>query len=257
MQGYSAAFAPVYNRRWAFFARRAAPVLQQFYETSPAGRSNRDVLDLCCGTGQVAVHFLEQGYRVTGLDLSEPMLAQARANAQSYVDRGSAHFVHGDASHFRLPGQFGLVVSTFDALNHLPDFGALQSCFACVGPVLVPGGLFVFDLNTRLGLMRWNNLSVDDGDEATVITRGVFDGGDRAWTRITGYVRAEDGRYERFEQTAFNTAFDLRQVESALRGLGFARTHFARLESLSEPLEEPENESRVFVVAEGPNGPTG
>lgn len=39
------------------------------------------LLDLGCGTGRLCIHFAAKGYECVGVDLSEPMLAQARANA--------------------------------------------------------------------------------------------------------------------------------------------------------------------------------
>jgi predicted TPR repeat methyltransferase len=97
---------------------------------------------------------LERGYRVSGLDLSEAMLDHARTNASMFVQAGQAHFVQADASAFTLDERFGLVVSTYDALNHLASLEALQRCFASVYAVTQDGGTFVFDLNTRVGLKR-------------------------------------------------------------------------------------------------------
>ena len=248
MQAYGRAFARVYDRQWSGFARRVAPVIREFYESTPIGRTTQTVLDLCCGTGQLAVHFLAQGYRVTGLDLSAPMLSYARQNAMPYVESGQARFVQGDAGDFTLDERFGLAVSTFDALNHLPGFDALKGCFACVFPLLVAGGRFIFDLNTRAGLLRWNGISVEDTEDLMLVTRGVFDG-DRAWTRISGFLRVEGGLYERFEETAFNSVYDLAAVRAALVDCGWGSVHFARLEALAVPLDEPEKEGRVFVVA--------
>ena len=37
-----------------------------------------DILDVCCGTGLLAAELAARGYRVTGVDASEAMLAQAR-----------------------------------------------------------------------------------------------------------------------------------------------------------------------------------
>ena len=58
MQAYSASFARLYNLRWGGFAQRVAPIIRDLYESTPLGKVNRSLLDLCCGTGQLAVHFL-------------------------------------------------------------------------------------------------------------------------------------------------------------------------------------------------------
>jgi len=83
-----------------------------------------------------------------------------------------------------------------------------------------------------------------------VITRGLYDGvGDKAFIRISGCVRVEGGLSERFEETAFNTVFDLAAVKAALLETGWRAVHFARSQDLAAPIEDPENEGRVFVVA--------
>ena len=248
MQAYGAGFARVYNLRWAGFARQVAPLILEYFEASTFAAANKRVLDLCCGTGQLAEYFLEQGYRVVGIDLSEHMLRFARENALAYIVSGQAKFIEGDVTDFTLDEHFDLVVSTFDALNHLQSEQDLRKCFQCVFPL--SGGLFIFDLNTRVGLSRWNNIQVEETEESLVITRGIYDGqGDRAWTRISGFIHTGDRLYERFEETAFNTVFELEQVKNALHEVGWRKVHFARLPDLKTPIAEPEKEGRVFIVA--------
>lgn len=251
MQAYSASFARLYNLRWAGFAQQFAPLIQALYESTPLGQTNRSLLDLCCGTGQLAVHFLEAGYRVVGLDASEPMLAYARENASRFLSTGQARFIQGDASDFALDERFGLVVSTYDALNHLPHEQALQQCFRCVFPVLDQGGLFVFDLNTRGGLRRWGSMSVDNSNEdCLLIIRGVYDdASSRAWTQITGFIREDNGLYTRVDQSAFNTGFELEWVKNTLLECGWESVYFARGQDLQTPVADPETQGRVFVVA--------
>ena len=88
-----------------------------------------------------------------------------------------------------------------------------------------------------------------------VITHGVYDEpGERAWPQLSGFIRAEGNPeadlYERFEETVYNTAFDLDWVRTALLELGCRSVHFAHVESLDTPIADPEAHSRVFVVAQ-------
>jgi SAM-dependent methyltransferase len=251
MQAYGEGFARVYNARWAAFAKQVAPYLHDYYCGTRLGQTERTLLDLACGTGQLAVSFLERGFRATGLDLSNAMLEFARENAADYIGRGLAHFERGDVTRFSMAERFGLVTATYDALNHLDNFEALRNCFRSVFPVLLNGGTLIFDLNTRHGLLRWNSINVEESDDALIITRGVYDGkSDRAWTRVSGCVRANGSWYQRFEETVFNTVYDLAAVQQALLEAGWREAYFARLPELNTPLEAPEREGRVFVVAQ-------
>ena len=251
MQAYGPSFARIYNRLWAGFAERVAPAIRAFYESTPIGAHNRALLDVCCGSGQLAGYFLAHGYRVVGIDLSPHMLGYARENNASYVAGGQARFVEADAADFCLEERFGLAVSTFDALNHLPGRAALQGCFRSVYPTLLQGGFFIFDLNTQAGLRaQWNGVQVQDTEELMLVNRGLYDEqGGRAWVRITGFLRLESGLYERFEETAYNVAFELAWVRQALLEAGWRSAYFCRIEDLGVPVAEPEKENRAFVVA--------
>jgi SAM-dependent methyltransferase len=251
METYGPAFARAYSRWWGGFAGDVAPAIHDYYVSRPAGPREASVLDLCCGAGHLALHFLERGYRVVGVDRSAAMLHHARRRVHGYVETGQAELIEGDAAAFTLARPVGLAVSTFDALNHLESLEALARCFACVAAAVVPAGVFVFDLNTRKGLRdRWIGTRVQENDEGMFVTRGSYDGvGDRATMHISGFIRGADGHFERFAETHYNTIFALTDVHRALRAAGWPEAHFARLDSLSVPLDDPEQEGRVFVVA--------
>lgn len=256
-QAYSAGFARIYNRYWADFANRLAPALIAFYAGTGAARNNRNVLDVCCGTGQLAAHFLAAGFQVMGVDLSEPMLAYARENCRPYVETGRACFACADAACFDagapFGAPFGLAVSTYDALNHLPDMQALLGCFQSVRRAVAAGGWFIFDLNTPAGLRQWNTMSVTENDDVTLIQRGLYDVA-AGWARvmITGFAREPGGRYQRFEQAAYNTVFDLSRVVAGLDETGWREVRFALAQDLAAPLADPERHGRVYVIARKP-----
>src|SRR5438477_11888349 len=88
--------AAAYDRHWGGdFSRRVLPALPApLLGALPPGAR---LLDLCCGTGQLAGMLAARGYRVSGLDISPRMLAFARQNAPG------AEFVVGDARTFRQP----------------------------------------------------------------------------------------------------------------------------------------------------------
>jgi hypothetical protein len=83
-----------------------------------------------------------------------------------------------------------------------------------------------------------------------IVTRGIFDGkAGRAYTQLSGFVQTTEGLYQRFEETVYNTVFEMVAVRDTLLDIGWQSVHFARIEDLASPIQEPEGEARVFFVA--------
>ena len=226
-------------------------MILDYYEKNAPAPVEKTLLDLCCGTGRVAKLALDRKYQVTGIDLSEAMLCCAREANPADVQAGNVRFIRGDAANCHLDSPVSLAISTYNAMNHLESFGALESCFRCVFDSLTPAGLFVFDLNTRRALKRWHGtINIQDSEELMVLDRGFFDEAHgKAYTAVSGFVRTENGLYERFDETMTNTLFDLQQVSHALLDIGWRRVHIANLTDLSPRLDDPEREEQVFFVA--------
>ena len=70
-------------------------------------RSSR-ILDMGCGTGRHSIELARRGCSVTGVDLSESMLARARLKAQSA--RVEVEFIQADARRLPFLNQFDLVI---------------------------------------------------------------------------------------------------------------------------------------------------
>ncbi|MBE1490743.1 class I SAM-dependent methyltransferase [Plantactinospora soyae] len=117
----------------------------------------RHGLDVCCGTGagMLVLGSLCQG-RITGVDFSAGMLAQARG---AHPD---ATWVRADARALPLAEDFDLAV-TFGALGHfLPT--ERPALFEGVYRALRPGGLFAFPIGTpppRTSVSHWAALGFD------------------------------------------------------------------------------------------------
>ncbi len=246
------AWARYYSKHGVDFAISVGPKIRSFYESIHRDGVNRSLLDVCCGQGNLARHFLEHGYRVTGIDLSEPMLEFARENLREHLTAGHVQLICADATDFSVQGRFGLATSTFDALNMLKSLENLKSCFNCVAASLVEDGTFVFDLMTRRGFWRdYNALSVTDSADELYVYKSVYDGGEKATTRMTGFLRGDNGTWDRFEEFRTPTYFQSDVVVKALKEAGWPRVWVASSDDLGQPLADPEALDRVFFVATG------
>lgn len=103
----------------------------------------RSVLDAGCGTGRHAVKLAQEGFRVTGSDLSPGMLEQARARATAlglYLAWFAAAF---DELPQKTDQRFDGILSAGSALAHLTDDDAFRAGVAGLLAVLRPGGVLV------------------------------------------------------------------------------------------------------------------
>ncbi|MDG4657530.1 class I SAM-dependent methyltransferase [Ectobacillus antri] len=122
---------------------RQSPLNYNNFVEQPALRrmlpdlKGKHVLDLGCGMGEFARFCIEQGAaEVTGIDLSENMIAEARRHPSERIT-----YVQGSIEDTPL-GQYDLVVSSL-ALHYVKDYeGAVQK----VAKALRPGGTFLFSV---------------------------------------------------------------------------------------------------------------
>jgi demethylmenaquinone methyltransferase/2-methoxy-6-polyprenyl-1,4-benzoquinol methylase len=91
-------------------------------------RAGQRVLDLCCGTGDVALAFARRGLEVVGLDFSEPMLDVARRRLElesnKFAAGGSVQFLQDDAVNVPFPDESFDVVTISYGLRNLADWEA-------------------------------------------------------------------------------------------------------------------------------------
>ena len=112
--------------------------------TKLAKEQNGPILDVCCGTGIVTIPLAKLGLETVGLDLSEPMLAQARGKAEL----PNLEFRLENALEFTLNKTFSLALMTGNAFQGFSGEAALERLLKNIHAHLKTGGLFIFD--TRL-----------------------------------------------------------------------------------------------------------
>lgn len=204
----------IYNTHWAQPERLMLP-LDRFIlpELDPGDR----ILDLCCGTGQTAAMLTDHGFEVTGIDGSESMLAYARENAPD------ATFEEGDARSFSMPGRFDAVVSQYDSLNHILSVEELLAVFRNVHDALVPGGVFLFDLNTEEGyVQRWRATSIGHvEDDHAYITHPSYDRESRKGAYNVAMFFLKGGVWERTDVTLYARCHSEPEVLESLESAGF------------------------------------
>lgn len=221
------------------------------------------ILELGCGTGRLLVPLAEAGHRVTGLDLSAPMLARARAviaeaglGAKVTFHRGS--MTEADSAP---GGPFGLAIVALNGLLHLATPAAQREALVAARRALDPRGQLVIDvLNPTPEALRGldqsfgheGSWSLPDGDRIDKFAaRRVFPAEQRIETELWYDRVGRDGAVRR---TA--TGYPMRylhhaELELLLEVSGFVEWRIYGGYEL-EPFED--TSERMVVTAEVTEG---
>lgn len=174
------------------------------------------LLDLCCGTGQVAAALIARGYNVTGVDNSPEMLRYARRNASG------AKFLLMDARSFSVPEPFDAVVSTFDSLNHFLTLEELALVFRQTRRALVPAGWFLFDMNVERGfLAHWRDYFAVVEENEVCVLRGEYDTERKLGRYDITMFRRRAGTWQRSDTTVSERCYRQKEIERELGRAGF------------------------------------
>ena len=231
--------AGVYNRHWGYFADRIYPVLDRLVlRDLPPGSA---LLDLCCGTGQLAAVLSDKGYDVTGLDGSEGMIEIARKNAPG------VEFLVQDAREISLDRRFAAVFSTFDSLNHVMSLDELEQVFRSVHAVLDDGGCFEFDLNMEEGyLQRWRGCFGIVEDDLVCVARSSRDEEERVGRMDLTVFEPEGTGWKRKDVSLLQRWYRESDITERLQRAGFEQIQtYDHNDSILEGARES---GRMFFV---------
>ena len=116
-------------------------------------RSGQWVLDVSCGTGIDALFLASRGIRVTGIDVSEGMIAQLQAKAAGELLSGMIDARVMDLAEIGgLPNGFDGIISAFAGLSTTPN---LATFAADAARLLRPGGHIMLHMLNRTSLWEW------------------------------------------------------------------------------------------------------
>ncbi|MBY0123861.1 class I SAM-dependent methyltransferase [Bacillus sp. S/N-304-OC-R1] len=108
--------------------------------------NSRQLLDIGCGTGELAIKFSEEGLNVTGVDLSEDMLTVAQAKAE---EKGlNPSFYQQNMAELQGLGAFDIIGIFCDSINYLQSKEDVVATFKGVNEHLSDQGLFIFDVHS-------------------------------------------------------------------------------------------------------------
>lgn len=212
----------------------------------------RVILDLACGTGIPTILFAQRGYRLFAVDRSPEMLSVLAAKKGDLP----IQLINADIRDFVLPEPVDAAISLYDSINYLLTPEDLTRCFHCVQQALLPGCIFVFDMNTLYGLkQQWGTRTLTrENEELVSIWQCRFDPETNiSDLHLTFWEKLPDGTLgTKYEEKHQERAYTTNEVRTALKNAGFEKTrifHHGTLLPVS-PISV-----RMMVVAQKPAQP--
>lgn len=251
-------FASVYDRlmeempygEWMQYARRCFGMYGM----------PRSVVDLGCGTGNIAIPLAKSGFEVYGIDLSPDMLAIARSKWDEPPVRGrggTIRWLQQDMRDWELPEPVDAVISFCDCLNYLTKEADVAAAIRRTYAGLSPGGLFLFDVLTSGAFERYADEQPFVYDEKDIAYMWVseYDANEQTIRHdLTFFVREDleigpSGLYRRFTESHTQRAYDPAWLSDQLAAAGFELLHLTADFGWEAPDETSE---RLFFAARKP-----
>ncbi|WP_026671931.1 class I SAM-dependent methyltransferase [Alkalihalobacterium bogoriense] len=104
-------------------------------------KQNMVVLDLCCGYGRHTRYLAQRGWRVTGVDLSAPLLQEAIALSLNEP----IQYMRCDMRNLPFTEEMDLIVNMFTSFGYFNTDDENEKVIQGVYQALIPGGYFIFD----------------------------------------------------------------------------------------------------------------
>lgn len=218
----------------------------------------KTVVDLGCGTGSLSIPLANEGFEVTGIDLSGDMLSVAHQKMEStphgarLFKEGNLRWVQQDMTEWEMPGLVDSVISFCDCLNYLLDEEDILRTFERTYEGLISGGTFLFDVHHPNTFMRYAEEQpfVWNDDSVSYIWTCELDV-DRLEIEhdLTIFAREEEldsDLYRRFEENHIQRAYDPEWMMNELQKCGFTEVSCYADFNWEQSLDSAE---RLFFIA--------
>ncbi|MCY9695830.1 class I SAM-dependent DNA methyltransferase [Paenibacillus alginolyticus] len=217
------------------------------------GMKPSTIVDLGCGTGNLTIPLALEGYQLTGIDLSEDMLAVAEQKAGEHKSRlrgGSIHWVQQDLREWDLGEQVDVALSICDSLNYLLEEDDIIRAFRQTFEGLKPGGLFLFDVHTPEQLFAYADSQpffLNEDDVAYIWTSELDEERVQIEHDLTIFVKdSGTDTFRRIDETHLQRAYSLQWLKQTLLDIGFTEVHMAADFTWEQPTSMTE---RAFFIA--------
>lgn len=197
---------------------------QRWFEFAERHLGNRkQILELACGTGALAVEFARHHYEVTALDLSEEMLMIA---SQRAIEQEVAiQFVEGDMLDLTNVGSYQAITCFSDSLCYMKKEEEVQQVFDGVYQILADQGRFLFDVHSIYQIDEvFPNYSYHYQTDDFAFLWDSYEGDALHSIEhfLTFFVQNEDGKFDRVDELHKERTYELETYLRMLENAGFS-----------------------------------
>ena len=107
------------------------------------------ILNIGCGTGNHDQFLVDYGYQIDAFDMSEKMIKTAKSKKIS-----NANFFVANTNTFFSDKKYDCIISLFHVLSYHINNDAVNKMFEIVKNNLKPGGIFIFDCWSGVGVLN-------------------------------------------------------------------------------------------------------
>lgn len=210
----------------------------------------KHIVDLGCGTGEITLRLATLGYQITGVDISEDMLAIADEKARKA--KVIIPFIQQDIRKLTGFSNVDVFISYCDVLNYLTTEEELMNVFQHVYNALRTGGLFIFDIHNIYYAENslTNRTYADVTDEVAYIWQchqGQAAG--EMFHEMHFFTKTSDDLYTHFVEEHHQRTFPVQTYETLLKECTFSQITVVSDFQLNSPFAEKYSE-RNFIIAQ-------
>lgn len=225
--------------QWVSFIQRAIATY------SPEAKN---LLDVGCGTGEIAIRLANKQFHVTGVDLSEDMLAVAESKLEEH--NVQVMFLQQDMRELTgFSEPFDVVTICCDSLNYLESEEDVLTTFRAAYDQLKNQGLLIFDVHSlyKIHHIFAGATFADQDEDVSFIWNSYLADEPNSVEHDMSFFVKQNGMYKRYDELHYQRTFSTDEYKAWLEAASFEVVNICSDFHFDEkPLSTSE---RLFFIA--------
>lgn len=174
------------------------------------------VLDIACGTGRHACPLKKKDYDVTGIDLSEKMLEQARKKC-------NARFIQGDITSMSLEENYDTAIFLWSTVNLFSGKEEVKEILGEIKESLSKDGIFILDAKKKHPEEEKHDEKTLESDEVKINVKSTreYKWNSKESTYRYRVLFKEDNKEKEFVDHVQMNLYSLEELEEIIQDVGF------------------------------------